>query len=379
MAGTPPPDIDAATAGASAQRSVLWPYGGLCLLCWVLYAVAGVDWQRGDVGLLGAAYDASWNLGPPMLLGVAAWPWVNWLRTRSARTSPRAGWHLLGMAAFALAWHSIDWALAGSFFGADHALATLQQNLLWRSAWAVFLYLALVIGFNGVIDARLANAAAMNAARSEAALVRAELAAISGKLNPHFLFNTLNSMAYLVRSDARAAEQALQGFSRMLRYLLDAKRGAADRVPLQDELDFVRDYLSLESLRLGERLKVDWAVDDATLADPVPPLTLQPLVENSIVHAIAPRIEGGTLRLSARRQQEPAGLRLTVSDDGPGCQWPRPTPLPVATNQASGVGLGALQRRFEVDYGGRSRLLVRSAPGQGFHVDIFIPRTEAAA
>ena len=73
--------------------------------------------------------------------------------------------------------------------------------------------------------------------------MRAELAAISGKLNPHFLFNTLNSIIFLTRKDAAAAERALLSFARMLRYLLDANRGAADRVPLHEELDFVRDYL----------------------------------------------------------------------------------------------------------------------------------------
>jgi Histidine kinase len=365
----PPP------AAAPVGRALVWGYLGLCLLCWVLYAVAGTQWHRGDVGLLAAAYDATWNLAPPMLLGAAFYPWANWWCTRPEGTGwGRLAWHLPAMAAFALVWHGADYALARLFFGADHAEATLQQSLLWRSAWAVFLYLALFLGFRGVIEARRARDAAMSAAQAEAALVRAELAAISGKLNPHFLFNTLNTISVLVRRDARAAEQALHSFSRMMRYLLDAKRGAADRVPLEDELAFVRDYLELESLRLGARLKVHWAVDAATLADAVPPLTLQPLVENSIEHAIAPRVQGGTLTLKARREAAPAGLTLEVSDDGPGCEWPPARPA----EGGRGVGLGSLARRFEVDFGGRSRLSVRSAPGQGFHVEIFIPRMEAA-
>jgi signal transduction histidine kinase len=367
------PSNASSPAVAAWQRPLAWGYLGLCLLCWVLYAVAGTQWQRGDVGLLAAAYEATWSLAPPMLLGPAIYLWARWLSTRPERAAwRRLAWHLLAMVVFALAWHGADYTMALAFFGAEHAGATLQQSLLWRSAWAVFLYLALYLGFRGVIDARRARDAAMSAAQAEAALVRAELAAISGKLNPHFLFNTLNSISVLVRRDARAAEKALHSFSRMMRYLLDAKRGAADRVPLEDELAFVRDYLELESLRLGTRLKVDWAVDEATLADAVPPLTLQPLVENSIVHAIAPRVEGGTLTLKARRQVTPAGLTLEVSDDGPGCQWP-----PAPAEGSPGVGLGSLARRFEVDFGGRSRLSVRSAPGQGFHVEIFIPRMEA--
>jgi Histidine kinase len=357
------------------RRSVWWAYLGLCLLAWTLYTVAGTDWLRGDGSLAAAAYEATWNLHTPMLLGTLVYPLALALRRSGGAWSVRLAVHCLAAAAFALACHAMDFALAYALFGADHASATLQQNLLWRSAWVLFIYLALVLGFNSVIDARRAQDAAMNAAHAEAALVRAELAAISGKLNPHFLFNTLNSITVLVRRDAKAAEQALQCFARLMRYLLDAKRGAADRVALEDELGFVRDYLELESLRLGPRLKIDWAVDERTLGAAIPPLTLQPLVENSIVHAIAPRIEGGTLRVQSRPQAHPPGLLLSVSDDGPGCSWVEP-PAVAPPRSGGGVGLAALRRRFEVDFSGRSRLSVHTAPGQGFRVDIFIPEPE---
>lgn len=361
----------AMSAPPATRRSVWLPYLGLCFLGWTLYAVAGTDLQRGEWRAWAALYEASWNLGPPMLLGVALHPWARWLVARRWPLLPRLGLHLLAALGFLAAWHALDFGLALALYGADHALATLQQGLLWRSAWAVFLYIALFLGFAGVIDARRAQDAAMSAAQAESALVRAELAAITGKLNPHFLFNTLNSIAFLVRKDAVAAEQALQRFSRMMRYLLDAKRDVADRVALRDELDFVRDYLELESLRLGARLKVRWEVDETALNRPIPPLTLQPLVENSIVHGIAPRVEGGTVRLQAMPQAQPAGLRLLVGDDGLGCEWP-----PEAPRTRQGVGLAALRRRFEVDYGGHARLAVRSAPGAGFEVEIFIPERD---
>jgi sensor histidine kinase YesM len=200
--------------------------------------------------------------------------------------------------------------------------------------------------------------------------MRAELAAISGKLHPHFLFNTLNSIIFLTRKDAAAAERALLGFARMLRYLLDANRGAADRVPLREELDFVRDYLGLESLRLGTRLAVVWEIDEAATEEAIPPLTLQPLVENAIVHGIAPRTETGTVRIECIRLAPPDRLLLRVKDDGAGCVWP-----PVAA-KAGGVGLGALSRRFDLDYGGKARFSVRSAPGQGFCVEIVLPAND---
>jgi sensor histidine kinase YesM len=205
--------------------------------------------------------------------------------------------------------------------------------------------------------------------------VRAELAAINGKLNPHFLFNTLNSLMMLTRRDPAAAEQTLLRFSRLMRYVLDTTRGSDGRVTLQQELDFVRDYLELEALRLGSRLKVVWQIDPATVNDPIPPLTLQPLVENSIVHGIAPRLEGGTVRISTQRRED--ALVLQVSDDGAGCTWPpAPEGMPA---QPVGVGLSALRRRFELDFGGQARMAVESAPGQGFAVNIHIPCAELVA
>ena len=352
----------------SAGNGRLWRgYAALCTLCWLLYAMAVTEWDRGTWRLWDGVYEATLNLGPPIALGAFALPWVRWLQGRPRGSVAPMLLHLAGALAFVVAWQLIDFVVALWLFGAEHATATFQQRVLWRAMWGVFAYGALVSGFGSALNARLAQRVAIGAARAEAALVRAELAAISGKLNPHFLFNTLNSLLILTRRDPLAAEQALLRFSRMMRYVLDTTRSAGDRVSLEDELDFVRDYLALESLRLGARLKVDWRIDPATLGDEIPPLTLQPLVENSIVHGIAPQIAGGTVTIASRRRTGPDALALTVEDDGAGCRWP-----PLATS-SSGVGLSALRRRFELDFDGRARLDVRSAPGTGFHVDILIP------
>lgn len=354
------------------DRGLWLGYAGLCLLCWVLYAMAGTEGQRGGWRLAQGVFDATWTLGPPMLLGCAGLPWVRWLRARPCGGATRMALHLAAALAFVAAWQALDYAAAWAFFGADHAGATFEQYVLWRAMWGVFVYVALVLGFGGALDARRAHAAALDAARAEAALVRAELAAISGKLNPHFLFNTLNSLQVLTRRDAAAAEQALLRFSRLMRYVLDTTRGATDRVALQDELDFVRDYLELEALRLGPRLRVTWQIDPETVDHAIPPLTLQPLVENSILHGIAPKLDGGTVRIQSAHVDAGAALALRVADDGAGCAWPPAAPA------RRGVGLAALARRFELDFGGRARLDVRSAPGAGFEVEILIPRSELA-
>jgi hypothetical protein len=352
---------------ASGQRSLWVTYAGLCVLCWGLYAMAGTDWQRGGWRVWEGVYEATLNLSAPMLAGLLTLPWVRWLHSMRPAPLLLAGLHVLGAATFIVLWLALELGLAWALFGGDHARALLEQRVLWRAVWGVFVYLALIFGFGGALHARRAQQAAVSAARAEAALVRAELAAINGKLNPHFLFNTLNSLLMLTRRDPAAAEDALLRFARMMRHVLDSTRASHDRIALRQELDFVRDYLALEGLRLGDRLRVRWELDEAVLDDAIPPLTLQPLVENAVQHGLAPQVGGGELLVLAERQGEL--LRLVVRDDGAGCTWPA-----VPSGPGRGVGLSALQRRFALDYDGRARLNVRTAIGAGFEVEVLIPQ-----
>jgi hypothetical protein len=179
--------LPASAVATRGDRRLWLGYAGLCLLCWLLYAIAGRDADRGSWQVWERSTEATWNLAPPMLLGTLALPWVRWLQKKERPAPARLGLHALGALAFASLWHLLEFTLSSWFFGKDHAVATLQQRMLWRSAWAVFVYTALVSGFGGALYARRANRAALLAAQAEAGLVRAELAAISGKLNPHFL------------------------------------------------------------------------------------------------------------------------------------------------------------------------------------------------
>lgn len=353
----------AMSADRPASSTRLWlGYAALALLCWVLYAAAGTDWLRGTRSIWDGLYDATWNLGPPLLLGPLLMPWMTRLQPLGPRR--RLPLHALGALLFVASWLLLDYLTARAFFGAAHAGASLEQGLVWRAAWGVLIYGALVFGFGGVLHARAAAAAALRAAQAESARVQAELAAVSSRLNPHFLFNTLNTLLMLQRRDAAAAENALLAFARLMRYSLDSTR--RPRVSWRDELDFVRDYLALEQLRLGERLRVVWQVEDGLDEAELPPLSLQPLVENAVLHAIAPRRDGGRLEISARAHG--GQLQLAVRDDGPGCDWPPARP---------GVGLSALERRFALDYQGRARFQVNSRPGAGFTVELHIPLDDA--
>ena len=204
------------------------------------------------------------------------------------------------------------------------------------------------------------HAAAAAEARSEAAA--AQVAALQAQMNPHFLFNALNTIASLVRSDPRAAEHVVENLAGVLRRTLE--RSSAVTGTVRDEVDYVRAYLALEQERWGERLRVEWRVAEDALDDALPPLMLQPLVENALRHGLAARLDGGHLRISVETTAD--AVTLTVDDDGPG--------FPRAWRE--GTGLGNLRQRLQTLYGDAASLTVaeRSA---GSRVSVSLPRQPA--
>src|SRR5690606_10777589 len=136
------------------------------------------------------------------------------------------------------------------------------------------------------------------AARAREAAAAAQLAALQAQLHPHFLFNALNTIASLVRTDARRAEATTENLARALRRTL--VRSGRTHTTVAEERDFVCAYLAVEQERFGDRLDVAWAIEPATLPLRIPPMTLQPLVENALKHGIGERIEGGRVEIGAR-------------------------------------------------------------------------------
>lgn len=202
----------------------------------------------------------------------------------------------------------------------------------------------------------------------ERLLVQARLSALSAQINPHFLFNTLNTVSSLIRTNPDKARQVVYKLSNILRRLL---RKTDNFAPLRDELAFIDDYLSIEMARFGEKLKFVREIDERTLDCQIPAMLLQPLIENSIKHGLASKIGGGTITLVSGFDRAPEGLRLTLSvaDDGVGIEDARLASI----LEHPGIGVSNVNERLQVLFGANYRLSITSQPGEGTRTLIEIP------
>jgi two-component system, LytTR family, sensor kinase len=197
-------------------------------------------------------------------------------------------------------------------------------------------------------------------------LLEARLDALQRQINPHFLFNTLNSIASLVRMKPELAREMTVKLANILRALL---KDHDSFVPLSQELNFTDDYLDIEVVRFGaEKLRVQKEIDPRTLEVLVPSILLQPLIENSIKHGLEPRINGGTVTLRSRLQGDRAIIE--VADDGVGVGHKS---LSALSRTGAGIGIKNVRERLEVLYGNQARFTVVSNPGRGTLVSIEIP------
>jgi two-component system LytT family sensor kinase len=201
-------------------------------------------------------------------------------------------------------------------------------------------------------------------------LLEARLDALQRQINPHFLFNTLNSIASLIRSRPELAREMIVKLGNILRALL---RDRDAFVPLADELAFTDDYLDIEVVRFGEKLRVVREFAPETLDLTVPSMLLQPLIENSIKHGIEPRIGGGTVTLRSRVVD--GKLLLEVEDDGVGVEPGRSVVAPTSglVREGSGIGMRNVRERVEVLYGDEARVEMISRPGRGTKVSLLLP------
>jgi two-component system, LytTR family, sensor histidine kinase AlgZ len=191
----------------------------------------------------------------------------------------------------------------------------------------------------------------MEQERANKLLAEAQLSSLESRIHPHFLFNTLNSIAALIPSDPKRAEETVAQLASLLRFSLNASQQSL--VPLEQELKIVRDYLEIEATRFGGRLRYTINVGADTGSCKVPPLALATLVENAVKHVVARRAEGTTIAISATSADD--RLVLDVADDGPGFEL---------GNVPADHGLGNLAARLDLLFGARAGLDVMQLEGK---------------
>lgn len=279
----------------------------------------------------------------------------------------RSAYHLVVLASILLAeaMRFVSWRLFG-----ENLIFTLYPRASLGVVIAIFISTVFIVAiplkiWNSARNERLLDA-------KERLLVQARLSALSSQINPHFLFNTLNTVSSLIRTNPDAARGVVYRLSSILRRLL---RKTDNFSPLRDELAFIDDYLSIETARFGDKVFFQKEIDDETLDCQIPSMLLQPLVENSIKHGLAPKVQGGRVVIRSRlvphpdSDSQPHRLLLSVEDNGVGIEEERLNTL----LERAGIGVSNVNERLHVLFGSNYRLSIYSQPGEGTRTEIELP------
>jgi two-component system sensor histidine kinase AlgZ len=353
---------------------------GLYLLAWLplLPLVAGLLFLLG-----GAAWGEAFALAlPPLVvyayLCLAAWYVCRALPLKTAEPLALLITHGLSAVLSAGLWVLLGegWAWSLAQLGAfPAAAAPYARSMPALFGLGVPLYLVAVVLHYLLLTVEESRAAESRALEDRVLAREAELRALKAQLDPHFLFNSLNAVAALAGSDPGAARKMAILLSEFLRRSL--RLGGRAAIPLGEELAHAASYLAIERVRFGDRLTVEEEIEEASRACLVPPLVLQPLVENAVRHGVAELLEGGVIRIEARVVDG----RLALAVENP-CDALHPVgpPVPrggVGAGGTGGVGLRNVAAQLAARYGEAGRLAVTAPPGR-FRVELTLPAETAS-
>jgi len=266
---------------------------------------------------------------------------------------------LVGTLVLGILWTLLTWPLY-LYFGDPHIGKKVTKTVIFifsvfNGIWIYGFWSLLYFGYHMASRFRRSE---LERVQLKATVKEAELRALKSQVNPHFIFNALNSMRALIDEDPARARQAVTQLANLLRYSLQS--GQLETVPFEDELRIVKDYLALEQVRHEERLKLHLDIDPDTLHLPIPPMLLQTLVENGVKYGISERPDGGEIVITARRSGD--GMNLQVTNSGElHAAADRPTPSEIGS---TGVGLQNAAQRLRLLFGEKATLsLSQGAPG----------------
>ncbi len=265
--------------------------------------------------------------------------------------------HLVTLPLFVFGWQALYYQVADAF-----DLGRLRSN---ARIWDTYITMLFYLMQFGLFHASAYYRNYQKQREREAALreltLKSELAALKAQLNPHFLYNVFNTISASVPPAQEHTREMLAHLSDMFRYQLQASK--SETVPVRDELNFVMKYLDLEKARFGDRLRVRLAVADDVMGERIPPMMLQPLVENSVKHGIAPLIEGGEVSIRIERHHNQ--LHVEVTDTGVGLK------AAAGREPSGGVGLANTVLRLDKMYG--SQLQLSDNQPSGLKIAFSIP------
>jgi two-component system LytT family sensor kinase len=297
-----------------------------------------------------------WHFGPFLFLSIPQWIW------RLVRYA-KGNWVMLPL--FTCAALSVGDLVLASVVPHDWLFDFHPQN--WGYALLVVLSSVMCVAMAVKIwnNTRIE----MNLEENQQLLLKARMDALTSQINPHFLFNTLNTVSSLIRFDPDMARGVVLKLSNILRRLL---RKHETFVPLREELEFVDDYLDIEVIRFGrDKLQIFKEIDEEALEVFVPSMLLQPMVENSIKHGLGPRLEGGEIHIRTRRAD--GRLLIEIEDNGMGISTER-----LAEVYGGGIGISNVHERLRLLYGDQFKMDIRSQEGQGTQIHIEIPELATA-
>ena len=332
----------------------------------VMHAMGGGRWWLPPFAVEFVSW-LPWALATPYIIALARW------RPIGRGTVLKAGTvHLVAFAvisASAAAWSAMlsivfnPWHHKPPPAFADTWYASFTYQILtFAIAYALILTITYVVDSRKKMDRQMTETARLNEELS-----RAQLAALRRQMDPHFMFNTLNSIVGLVRDRRNdAAVGMIVGLSEFLRRASEDSNRA--QVTLAEEVEYLQRYLDIQKVRFGDRLRVSLDIPAGLLGAQVPNLLLQPLVENAIKHGVSKRVAGGEIRVTGTRRD--SALCLTVYNDGP-CAREDLEAKP------DGVGLGNLRTRLQILHGDQSELLLRPIEARGVEVVVTLPFREA--
>ena len=328
--------------------------------CWLLeYGFSRLDRASAMHFLSGLdrlVYAVMWSAA--LIVAIAA---TELLPVTQRRQIGRIATHLLLCLLVAVLWGSVSYYVCLLIvpgwqpLGVPHMLSQTTKIILFGYGLAVVL-------MHIVLQLRRHRQQEVTLLRQAHLATEAQLQLLKLEIQPHFLFNALHSVSALIHSNPDAANDTLVLVSDMLRHAIDTAR--VQEVPLREELATLRLYTQIQQVRFGDRLRLSWDIEEASLEAAVPHMLLQPLVENAIKHGLETHSSAGKIRITARRDE--GMLRLTIRDDGPGLGVPSP-------RRGAGLGLVNVRTRLAQLYGEHQTFSVDDARGGGTEVLIRLP------